>query len=884
MPQTTRSRRRRRYKYRPYNETRKYHPIRWLLARYWNAVWWIWSTVIVGGLLVSILVSYLINGTPGVARPDSWFLVHVLLAHIVVSAVALAIGVLLTLAGYIAHRQERAALLGISTMEYVRKRVDHLDPRDCGLEKYVDSVYLRRRDAETGGDADAAAREALRQATISTAVIPDTEAEADAEKSIGICIFGRPLAGKRRLAWEAMQEVVPRWTLVKWPYKPMRPFDLAALRGRSVVLWLDNLSKYVGFGQAPTISDLPHQFAEAGIPLVIVATCRYGQDKIEAERHFGSMLTHLTPISPTDISDEEANELLLAFDKVGFPADLEEFDGAPGSLLLGVAHMRDQIYPRLRDSAKRLLHTLKLLHSAGITTYPAPRTRAVAKEVFRLPRWRWEAARDALILAGFIRLGPLEADGEHGLEPIAEVYLDRAVKNYPALRTAITDDWPKLQDSLTAQRDAQALISLGNAFTGLHVGAATKHADDLRPNYQRAEACFRAALEVYDRESFPKEWASAQYGLGRAYRNHAELMLGVERTRLLTASQHAFAATLEVFTRESFPLACAQTQGLLGVTLKEQAKQAAGGERIRLLHEAEATLRTPLDWITKESAPNVWQVLQSDLAVVLGELADIATAEERRKLLTEAVEALRASLSVISKARNPGDWAIRWNNVGVALQKLSRQTEGGEQIQLLQEAEAAFRAALDVHREQLDPDNLAGFQSNLGSNLLSQAGRASGIERVRLIGDAEEAFLAVLDLYTREREPIGWANAQSNLGGLYRMRADDTPQLEQRNFLYMAEEAYRAALEVRKRDTEPWWWASIQEQLARVHLQLAFAEMAVNCAELRQARQYVGEALSVFDADAAPVDHERASGLYSQIEQAMLQHDCAEYKLDVRRS
>ncbi len=78
-------------------------------ARLWHAIGWIWSTVIVGGFLVGLLLSYLITGTSGLPNPDprTWFFIRPLLAHPLVTSIVLIVALLLSLGSNLAARHEK---------------------------------------------------------------------------------------------------------------------------------------------------------------------------------------------------------------------------------------------------------------------------------------------------------------------------------------------------------------------------------------------------------------------------------------------------------------------------------------------------------------------------------------------------------------------------------------------------------------------------------------------------------------------------------------------------------------------------------------------------------------------------------------------------------
>jgi hypothetical protein len=80
-----------------------------LFARLWHVIWWIWTTVIVGGLLVGIIISLATNGTSGLTDPSTWVVVHSLLAHLLLTIIGLLIAGIITLLAYLAHRHQKKA-------------------------------------------------------------------------------------------------------------------------------------------------------------------------------------------------------------------------------------------------------------------------------------------------------------------------------------------------------------------------------------------------------------------------------------------------------------------------------------------------------------------------------------------------------------------------------------------------------------------------------------------------------------------------------------------------------------------------------------------------------------------------------------------------------
>jgi hypothetical protein len=449
------------------------------------------------------------------------------------------------------------------------KRVEGLDPStDSFLPRFIEGVYLLR-------PADEEARQALHRAAHQTEGAPS--------EPLGICITGRAMLGKTRLAWEAMRAELPGWTLVRWPHGPQASVDFSALHGKRAVLWIDAAQAFANPHEALLLNNLPEAFVAAGVPLVVVMTCRDGADERAALQHLGPLLARLTTIALPEISASEADQLTTLLGAVGIEAQRDQFDGTPGSVLLDVAGLRDTRYPALPESAWRVLQALKLLHQVGIPEYPAPRVRATAVDLFALDEADWQSALATLAQAGFVRLGEIGAGGET-IMPVAEVYLERAVPDEPSAGEEGTDAWLQLAESLLRHQDAGALFRLGLAFGQRSTG-------DLRANRHYAGTCYRAALEVYTRESAPIAWALLQNALGDALKREADLLAGAERAALLAQAITAHQAALEVFSRDILPAGWALAQNNLGNALSQRARLAVGAECTRLLAQALAAYR-----------------------------------------------------------------------------------------------------------------------------------------------------------------------------------------------------------------------------------------------------------------------------------------------------
>lgn len=282
---------------------------------------------------------------------------------------------------------------------YVLEPVEQLDPHKAPyIHQYIKETYLPR-------EADEAARQALRAAMNRTGGAP-----------LSICVFGRPMLGKTSLAFETMCAELTGWTLVHWSHG-IQPeeLDFAIQQHTKLVFWLDDLNEYASQTEAPMLLDLPRRFETPIRHLVIIATCRDGEEQTRVQTTLGSLLERLTPVYPTTITERQADALTADVARAGLEAQRQQFDGTPGSLLLGVNRMLWR-YKQLGKETQRLLLAMKLLRSAGIYSYPVPRVRSTAVNVFHMDAQQWQEALEQSVIQGFLRPETL-AVGDEGTPP-----------------------------------------------------------------------------------------------------------------------------------------------------------------------------------------------------------------------------------------------------------------------------------------------------------------------------------------------------------------------------------------------------------------------------------------------------------------------------------
>lgn len=535
------------------------------LARAWVALRWLWGIVIA----LSALALTLDLVFAGPYAHDTLHNALNALSHATSTSAyqivaGLWAGAIVSLCAFAAYRAELADRRRALT-PYVLRPVRRANP-SAYIPHHVKGVYLNRTDATTGKSADDAALAALYTAA--------AHRRGKSHRwTLGICVFGRPTQGKTRLAWEAMRTALSDWTLLRWRHT-LEPPNLAPLRGKRIALWLDDLHEYANPNEAVVLHDVMTWLEASGARVVVVATCRDGEEEIRACKYLESLVGRLTPIRLTNITDEAADQLVAALTKVGAPAPRESFAQTPGSILLDVQGMRTRAYPALPESAQQVLRALKLLRSARIFTYPAERVRATALDVFGMAPAAWPDAVEALRHAGFVRCERAKRAGECPIVPVASAYLDVIVPEYVNANAELSDDWPWLQESLERRGDGEALLALGNAYAEQQPGLGPFLPSDPATTRLESAMCFRAALDVFRRGVAPYVWAVTQANLAASLSRLAELSHGIQRTDLRRQSATAYRAALEIFTRETTPASWALTRCSLAELYHRRAADA----------------------------------------------------------------------------------------------------------------------------------------------------------------------------------------------------------------------------------------------------------------------------------------------------------------------
>jgi len=303
-----------------------------------------------------------------------------------------------------------------------------------------------------------------------------------------ILIIGKPKIGKTRAAYEAIKKLENFSVIKPRPEKieEIEKIKIPLLSNRNLILFLDDLQRFIG----KSVEDPINKLKRKSRNLIIVATCRTGKELalvervVEEEKEMLPLYREFTYIDLEEISEEEGRR--LAQDG-GLPWETVEFDGTPGSVILGLKAMKER-YKKAGDG-QDILKSLKLLREGNLFVYRELRIKDVCRDIFEwsyemLRRSNWDRVINNLMEDGFITK-------DEDIINIYPSYLDECVFDYnPSLR-----DLMKLKNMLIRMRDSGSLFYLGKSFY-------------YKEDFIHAKDCYLEAVKIY-----PK-YASAHSSLG----------------------------------------------------------------------------------------------------------------------------------------------------------------------------------------------------------------------------------------------------------------------------------------------------------------------------------------------------------------------------------
>jgi tetratricopeptide (TPR) repeat protein len=625
---------------------------------------------------------------------------------------------------------------------------------------------------------------------------------------VGVCIFGEPLQDKTGLAWEAMQDVLPGWTFIKWPHVMDTTHDIIKNSGQRVVLWLDDLHEYGNRLEAVTLDDLIDRFAEAHVQVVVVATCRWHEDEREARAHLGYLLDHLLPIRLATKPGDRSEDPVVLQPTLAQPIIPSS---TPRKSLQDLITERTKVYHDMMVSSKAeekgaraVLRAMALLRSAGILVYTQRRVRAIAAEFgLEVGDAEFRKALKTLEAKQFIRPMPELIDRKGmrkfvhtqnnrmrgikppkgaDIQPVSGWYLERVVaaeeRQAEDPGAALGDIWTALKPT----KDTAALILLGDAYL-----------DPRRPYLRNSAAqaiqCYEAARESLEATKQPLQMAAALIGLGHACLADAARISRNNRSEQLKRAYNAYrdAAALSGLA----PVLLGESLAGMGNAkraMSVDARQAndAGGAVIAL-NESGASFAQAIESFKQAHSPSQWATAHFELANVYSEQAFLESrrgnVDESLRLLRLAETSHRLAREVYTRTTAPTDWAKIQEELGVSLLSLSQKLPSSDpatpklRLTVLQEAVDALRAALGAFRQFRMDGDWAAVGVTLGNALKSETDAIDAIKgstsrQQDTLTQAIEAFRAAQLYYKPERAPLDWGDLQLALARTYRQQGD----------------------------------------------------------------------------------------------------------------
>jgi tetratricopeptide (TPR) repeat protein len=832
-------------------------PIRWSLDKVWHFLAYIIVVFLLGNVLFNIIWSLATTGSLGIADPTTWVVLQPILLHPFESMVAGAAFVMVGAVSFWAHSLSHKAPPPPEDLVplYHLNKVQAVSPTPRYIAQYR-SFYLSRSVLGTGEDADNRAQQALQRAS-------QQQDMSDTSALYGFCVTGRRLLGSTRLAWKAFKDSreLANWTFVEWPEDPQQygeVLDYLKQQGQPVLIWLDSLGRYLKGANPRFLNYLPYALLERRLRFVIVATC-HDQDYPEVKVALNDLLSHLTAIPLADITAAQSEELSRELARSGATVSAaNQYDGTPGALILGVTHMRDEVYPKLEDKPRMVLRTLKLLRSAGITDYPTARVLRVTHDLFAPTTDDWTEALRELSLVGFIGQRSTISGDTVATSPTQEVYLSVAVPDYADPGSPPDRDWPRLADSLASAQDTKALLRLGDAC----------RARDLNAEAQR---CYESALAGLSQQAAPLDWARGKLGSGITLARSLDDAQGKVDADILKRAEEALRDALTVITEESMPDLWAEAQGGLAIVVRQTARTTQGPQRRqRLLDRAAASSRAALRILKRATAPEDWADAHYNLALILQTHASlVGDARLRRDMLDGAADACRHALEVYTP-----DYRYKRARVQRCLGDVlsERAPSSQRKAELYEEAIKAYSDTLillgDLHGSRFRADSLAGRAAALRDSALLQ----DTSQKPDMLRRAEADYLEASKVYEQLPDALNqYARSLSDRGGTLRWLAaidsSDEKAISLDESTQLQVQALRALGQKGSYDLHSiihWELANSKREQALLFGQSGDKENA--CKRLAEAGAQVEKALQYSNPEVPPGMQQQAERLKRDIE------------------
>jgi tetratricopeptide (TPR) repeat protein len=667
----------------------------------------------------------------------------------------------------------------------------------------------------------------------------------------GFIVMGPPMVGKTRLIIEAVKHEAPGYLMVICTQGSIDSEQMRRLYGRRCIFFIDNLYAFNNPADFVTLVDALQDLRKKAVRLIVLATCRSGKDEAIIFRfndRLGELGMQLDVEPMARDSSNWVQFLQFAADEHAHDPRIvlepENFDGTPGSALLGLGRRSEQVrrYENEQPDAVTVLKAMRLLLAAEIYLYPQRLVKLAATAVFGLEAARCEAATDFLVREKWML--PLHAEGgEKDVMTLLNIaYIEQCLKGiYPV--NPIQKHLARLAEAMMAQPvEVNALFNLSAALWN---DPTSKSAQ-----YDLALRCAQTALAQLGPVRDHRRWLQGYIWLGLAYERRRD------EKRDVRAARDALETALQAWQPTDPPNDRAVAMHDLGIIYKalmddawldhlERAKQ--------LFEEAIAIWSQPVDREKQAAVLN-------DLALTYAELPT----GDRHAHLQEAIRLFHEVLQVWTPTFDARLNAQAKSNLADAY----RDLDDAQWRDHLAQAISLYRealAALPLERTSSSgafPYDHAIVQRNLGQAYLKRdvSNRHENQEQ------AIACFQIALSVLTREDYPEDYATTQNELGRAYLALLEG----DQTEHLHQAQQCFDEALTLRPRATMPIAWAETTFNLgllhqARAQIAQAQGDPTTQQDEAEQAKTLWQTTLSIFTATTFPRRYVEIQGLISGI-------------------
>ncbi|MEA5529200.1 CHAT domain-containing tetratricopeptide repeat protein [Dolichospermum sp. UHCC 0684] len=262
-------------------------------------------------------------------------------------------------------------------------------------------------------------------------------------------------------------------------------------------------------------------------------------------------------------------------------------------------------------------------------------------------------------------------------------------------------------------------------------------------NLEISIACFEVIEVIFNRESFPIEWATSKLNLGNAYgyRIYGDTSENFENARL------AYEDALKIYSVQEFPIEWAEIQTNLVILYTKISKTIKKGTYIHEnLEKLDLNYNSALTIFKQNNLLEKWAILKNAMASAYCDIPN----DHGQRNWELAINIYHEILESINQKTLPELWANTQMNLGIAYNKRLQ----GYKEDNLKLAVQAFENSLNFYTRENHPFVYSILQNNLGNVFRDQG----------LVERAIHFYKLALAIHTHEVYPIKAKMAARNLG------------------------------------------------------------------------------------------------------------------------